>query len=386
MASYRFKRHYWEFGLLLLGLVMGCWLRKLVFSVSNDQCKGQTKLPSRLLVDDSASSRKNIPLSNDLLMIGVMTNRQNLATRAASIFATWGQSVPGKIVFYIGESDDSLISDSENKRDDAWTSSAKELNVVIQETAERKWRDRKYGHKLPVVQLPGIRDSVYPPRSKSFAMLRHMHFHYGARYKWFMRADDDVFVRTDLLETFLLALDNKRLLYMGQPGIGKASERGKLGLKKGAPYCMGGPGVFLSSYTLRRLVPYLSDCEQQVVTSHEDSELGRCVQRFLNLPCTRNLQMQMLFYQNYVGMNSSFAGPLRPPVFSALTLHPVKDVQQMFRLQLIFDMLKLEKLQLKQQRLLTAMTAFSLCQTMLVKKRYLQSMTCRQRDDLAKGN
>lgn len=67
----------------------------------------------------------------------------------------------------------------------------------------------------------------------------------------------------------------------------------------------------------------------------------------------------MLFYQNYIGMNSSFAGPLRPPVFSALTLHPVKDVQQMFRLQLIFDMLKLEKLQLKQQRLLTAMTAFS---------------------------
>ena len=38
------------------------------------------------------------------LMIGVMTTMRYLATRATAINRTWGQYVPGRIVFYVGAS------------------------------------------------------------------------------------------------------------------------------------------------------------------------------------------------------------------------------------------------------------------------------------------
>ena len=69
---------------------------------------------------------------------------------------------------------------------------------------------------IPLVALPGIDDS-YPPQRKSFAMLRYMYDHYRDQFRFFMRADDDVYVHGDVLRSFLHSINSTdRSLFIGQ--------------------------------------------------------------------------------------------------------------------------------------------------------------------------
>ena len=200
-------------------------------------------------------SEDNIPDINrhnnkSFIFIGVMTTRQNLETRAAAISRTWGKLVPGKLIFFVG-------------------------------------RGGEYSGTLPVVVLNETSDNIYPPQEKSFAMIKYMHDKHGHAFEWFIRADDDVFVKVKQLEIFLRSVNSSRRLYIGQPGLGVAIEKGKLGLRDDRSfYCLGGPGVVLSRETLRMIVQSLTSCLRDVVTTHEDTELGRCVHNRADVSCT----------------------------------------------------------------------------------------------------
>ena len=97
-----------------------------------------------------------------LLFVGVMTAQKYLATRARAVYETWGQEIPGRIAFFT-----SATSVPPPNRPD-----------------------------LPIVRLRGVDDS-YPPQKKSFLMLQYMWERYGDRFEWFLRADDDLYVRPD---------------------------------------------------------------------------------------------------------------------------------------------------------------------------------------------
>ena len=69
---------------------------------------------------------------------------------------------------------------------------------------------------IPLVALPGIDDS-YPPQRKSFAMLRYMYDHYRDHFRFFMRADDDIYIHADVLRSFLHSINSTgRPLFIGQ--------------------------------------------------------------------------------------------------------------------------------------------------------------------------
>lgn len=94
------------------------------------------------------------------LYVGVMTAKKYLDTRAVAAHRTWTRSIPGKVEFFSSERSETVP-----------------LPISI-----------------PVVSLAGVDDS-YPPQKKSFMMLKYMHDHYLDKYEWFMRADDDVYIR-----------------------------------------------------------------------------------------------------------------------------------------------------------------------------------------------
>uniref|UniRef100_A0A7M4EUE7 Hexosyltransferase n=1 Tax=Crocodylus porosus TaxID=8502 RepID=A0A7M4EUE7_CROPO len=86
-----------------------------------------------------------------------MTAQKYLAGRAVAAQRTWARSIPGRVEFFSSQG-----------------SAAPP--------------------RLPVVALPGVDDS-YPPQKKSFMMLKYMHDRYLDKYEWFMRADDDVYIK-----------------------------------------------------------------------------------------------------------------------------------------------------------------------------------------------
>lgn len=184
------------------------------------------------------------------LLIGIITAKKFLDTRAVAAFNTWTQSCVGncKVIFFSSEG-----------------STTK--------------------HDIPLVSLKDVDDS-YPPQKKSLMMLKYMHDHYIDNFEWFMRADDDVFIKGDRLEKFLRSVNSSKPQYIGQAGIGKKDELGKLFLDNHDNFCMGGPGVVLSHPTLRIVAPHVHSCLNNLLTTHEDVEVGRCVKRFVGIWCT----------------------------------------------------------------------------------------------------
>jgi len=75
---------------------------------------------------------------------------------------------------------------------------------------------------IPLVALPGIDDS-YPPQRKSFAMLKYMYDHHRHNFRFFMRADDDVYIHGDVLRPFLHSINStNKPLYIGQVTLTKS--------------------------------------------------------------------------------------------------------------------------------------------------------------------
>lgn len=178
----------------------------------------------------------------------VAANSQHFLTDfGVLLYRTWSSTIPGKVEFFSSEGSDTSLP-------------------------------------IPIVPLPGVDDS-YPPQKKSFMMLKYMHDHYLDKYEWFMRADDDVYVKGDKLENFLRSLNSSEPLFLGQTGLGTTEEMGKLALEPGENFCMGGPGVIMSREVLRRMVPHIGECLREMYTTHEDVEIGRCVRRFAGVQC-----------------------------------------------------------------------------------------------------
>ncbi|KAH0954878.1 hypothetical protein HN011_010547 [Eciton burchellii] len=265
------------------------------------QAQNMPKLKDDERINSSTSS---------LVFVGVMTAEKYLDTRAKAVYETWGRELPGRIAFFSSESS----------------------------TVPENCPD------LPLVPLPRV-DDTYPPQKKSFMMLQYMWSNFGDRFEWFLRADDDVYVRTDRLERLLRSVDSRRAMYIGQAGRGNSEEFGLLSLEYDENFCMGGPGVILSRETLRRIVPHIKYCLRHLYTTHEDVELGRCVKKYAGIPCTWSYEMQSILYHNSSGAQA-FTGSLKKKeVHRAITLHPVKSPPHMYRLHNYMRGLRIQELQ-----------------------------------------
>lgn len=196
---------------------------------------------------------KNLAEHEKLLFIGVSTADKFLNTRCKALYDSWGKHINGKLVFFASQN-------STRVKD------------------------------LPVVYLPNV-DDTYPPQKKVFKMLRFMQANYGEKFEWFIRADDDVFIRPEKMERFLRSLNSSKLYFIGQYGQGQQGKKGKLSLNTDENYCMGGPSMVFSRATLRKLAPNLQKCIKSLYSSHEDVEVGRCVSDFVGIKCPWSIEV-----------------------------------------------------------------------------------------------
>jgi len=269
------------------------------------------------------------------VFVGVMTARKYLNSRGCSAWRSWASDLVklgGEVKFFIGSSDSGApVSDCG-------------LNLVV---------------------LKGVPDDDYPPQRKSFAMFKWMEENHGNTSYWFMRTDDDVYVNGERLLKFLGGIDHSELHFLGQAGRGRGKEEGHLSLLWNQNFCMGGTGMILSQTTLKTFVPKIETCLTNLLTNHEDVEVGRCVTMATGQSCTWAYEMQNLFFHSAGGKDERGL-EIQPDSINhnilnnAITIHPVKSprnmemlsvrykfkkrLQILTRLQnLIFDINKLEQ-------------------------------------------
>jgi chondroitin sulfate synthase len=207
---------------------------------------------SKIVVTHGMNAERAEKLNDKkLLFIGVLTSAKYLDTKAKAVNQTWASDIQGNLEFFVGS------------------------NISFQNG----------NNQMPVRALRGVKDIEYPPQRKIMAMLKYMYDNYIDEYQWFMRADDDVYVRTEKLQQFLQSLDSSEDTVVGQGGTGKRQEKNKLGLIKHECYCLGGPGVFMSRGVLKKIVPNLEECLKETASGHEDVELGRCIRKYAGVSC-----------------------------------------------------------------------------------------------------
>ena len=124
---------------------------------------------------------------------------------------------------------------------------------------------------------------------------KHVH-----EYKWFMRADDDVFVNVERLLDLLKQLEDTSAIFLGSPGYGHFEGLDSQGmLPKGGRFCMGGPGYLFSQGLLQEVGGAMGACLKKQLTPHEDVEVSRCVADLSSVTCTGSSSVRQPYCKLY---------------------------------------------------------------------------------------
>merc|ERR1719347_1583234 len=113
--------------------------------------------------------------------------------------------------------------------------------------------------------------------------------------------------------------------------------------------------MVFSWVTLSLMRPNIDACYDSMITSHEDVEVGRCVTKSSGKVCTWAYDMQTHFYHSAGGKEDKGA-EVEPDSINerviqhALTIHPLKQPQNMERMKLRLVSLKRRDLRSESQK------------------------------------
>src|SRR6218665_3284745 len=187
-----------------------------------ESCQGSSSIAR---TESLIAERNKFFTDMNLVLVAVMTAKEFLKTRVVAVHNTWAKSIPGEVIFFSSEG-----SESESPPG------------------------------IKVVGLRGV-DDVYPPQKKAFLMLKYIHDHYLDKFRFFVRADDDVYIKGEALLKFLHSIDSEN-------------------------YCLGGPGMIMTRDILAKTVPHIGHCLRNRFTTHKNLEIGRCINQFANVTCS----------------------------------------------------------------------------------------------------
>lgn len=193
--------------------------------------------------------------------------------------------------------------------------------------------NRKTPHGMQVVAHGDER-----PNWNMYQTIKHIIENYIHEYNWFYLAQDDTYTQADRLKGLVQHLSIDHSLYMGSPeefiSGGEDDVQGR--------YCYGGFGYLLSRALLLRLQTYLENCRNDILSARPDEWLGRCIIDYADTECVN--QYEDLHYDHFeMGKNSDLSKELNEQFLSTLTVHPVADPEQMYRLHKHFTEIELQK-------------------------------------------
>ncbi|XP_017337738.2 chondroitin sulfate synthase 2 [Ictalurus punctatus] len=231
---------------------------------------------------------------HERLFVAVVTSKNSLNTLAVAVNRTLNHHLDGRLIFFTG---------SHNRK------VPHGMFVVA------------HGHEHPVPNM--------------FQTVQYLLEHHVAEYDWFFILQDDTYIQPDRLKTLVGHLNMDLQLYMGHPGEfigGEAQGR----------YCHGGSGFLLSRALLLKLKPFLERCRTDIVSVRPDEWLGRCIIDHAGISCVK--EHEELHY-NYFEMRNTMdlSGDESPDFQNALSVHPVSNPEQMYRLHRYFTERELQK-------------------------------------------
>lgn len=129
-------------------------------------------------------------------------------------------------------------------------------------------------YNIPTLDYKQIPSENYENLSlKVFEIFKIVWENYGSRYGYFMKADDDLFIKIEKLSKAFLGnnsnlYNSESIEYFGCPDPTQ---------KIGEQMCWGGPGYIISRETLRLIYPYINFCKNEFHYG-EDIVLHKCIE------------------------------------------------------------------------------------------------------------
>ncbi|XP_026127832.1 chondroitin sulfate synthase 2 [Carassius auratus] len=191
-------------------------------------------------------------------------------------------------------------------------------------------RSRKIPHGMVVV-THGDERLIW----NMFQTIKYILEHYITEYDWFYLAQDDTYTQADRIRALVEHLSMDRVLYMGSP-------EEFIGGEMQGRYCYGGFGYLLSRSLLLRLQPFIENCRNDILSARHDEWLGRCIIDYADTNCVEEFEGQKYYYYE-MGKNTDPSKEDNVQFMNALTVHPVSDPEQMYRLHKHFTEIELQK-------------------------------------------
>ncbi|XP_041057755.1 chondroitin sulfate synthase 2-like [Carcharodon carcharias] len=191
-------------------------------------------------------------------------------------------------------------------------------------------RSRKIPHGMYIVTHGDER-----PIWNMYQTVKYIFEHYSGEYDWFYFIQDNSYTESDRIKGLVNHLSINTDLYMGRPEefIGGDTE---------GHYCHGGFGYLLSRSLMIKLQPHLESCRNDILSARPDEWLGRCIIDYVSVSCVS--QYEGLHYRYFELLKNAELEKEEGSEFrNALTVHPVMDPVQMYRLHKRYTELELER-------------------------------------------
>ena len=135
----------------------------------------------------------------------------------------------------------------------------------------------------PVISLSqGVEDHGHKIRSNDYQLLKYMYDNLVDDFDWFVRTNDNVYIRVDHLKNYLAKLNPNGKQCFGPPNSGGQKINSEM-----EGYGIGGPVTIFSRGLLKKLGPHLDKC----ISTLNDTDVEKCLRERMALQCRRNIEV-----------------------------------------------------------------------------------------------